>query len=142
MNHSSDKFLKIYKGCNINSLIRKNILLWFFEKNIPITKKKLSDLIGIKGIRQNNKFNLQLKKMILKKELRISKKLYFFNFNFNSFIIGQVIGNSNRYGFLKKKNSEDLFWISEKEMNFCIHKDIVLSYIIKKKKKKEVKLLF
>ncbi|WP_158675184.1 ribonuclease R [Candidatus Pantoea edessiphila] len=116
---------------NKNNIFNHKFIMEFFAKRKnPVSYKELFKEFCFQN-KNNFKYLLRiLNHMTRKGHLLCIRHKYYIMPKFFNLTRGKVIGHRDGYGFLRVKGKKDDFYLSNKQMKFCIHGDLVLAQLI------------
>lgn len=108
---------------------REFILSILKQNNVPLTRKNIAKLIGIKGEEQQEALRRRLRAMERDGQLLRNRKGAYGVISKMNLISGRVMGHPEGYGFLiPDEGGEDLF-LGEREMRIVLHGDRALARV-------------
>ncbi|MCX4186787.1 ribonuclease R [Methylophaga sp. OBS4] len=108
---------------------REFILELLKQNNVPLTRKSIAKLLGIKGEEENEALRRRLRAMERDGQLLRNRKNAYGMISKMNLITGRVMGHPDGFGFLiPDEGGEDLF-LSEREMRVVLHGDRALARV-------------
>ncbi len=108
---------------------REFILSILKQNNVPLTRKSIAKLIGIKGEEETEALRRRLRAMERDGQLLRNRKGAYGVVSKMNLVSGRVMGHPEGYGFLiPDEGGEDLF-LGEREMRSVLHGDRALARI-------------
>ena len=108
---------------------REFILSILKQNNVPLTRKNIAKLIGVKGEEENEALRRRLRAMERDGQLLRNRKGAYGVVSKMNLITGRVMGHPDGFGFLiPDEGGEDLF-LGEREMRSVLHGDKALARV-------------
>jgi ribonuclease R len=108
---------------------REFILAILKQNNVPLNRKSIAKLIGIKGEEQNEALRRRLRAMERDGQLLRNRKGAYGVVSKMNLVSGRVMGHPDGFGFLIPDEAGDDLFLGEREMRTVLHGDRALARV-------------